>query len=133
MNIPVFRDNKLKAAKSIVQSINSAKNGWSIVIFPEGGIPDDNNPKMIPFKNGAFQIAKAAKLPIVPISFTNNYKLFSDPSFILGPARPGISNVYIHDYISSEEVAKSDLETLNKKCFKIINEPILKTHPHLAQ
>ena len=131
MNIPVFRDNRMKAAKSLIQASREAKNGWSIVIFPEGGIPDDGNPKMIEFKQGAFQLAKNLKIPIVPISFTNNHKLFSDPSNILGPARPGISHVHIHEAISPEEIVAMTQQELSQKCFDIINAPILEAHPEL--
>jgi 1-acyl-sn-glycerol-3-phosphate acyltransferase len=68
LNIPVFRGTR-KAAQSFVEARNAIKNGWSLVIFPEGGIPDDNNPKMIPFKDGAFKLAKSLKVPLVPMTF----------------------------------------------------------------
>jgi 1-acyl-sn-glycerol-3-phosphate acyltransferase len=133
MNIPVFRDNRRKAAKSLIQASREVKNGWSIMIFPEGGIPDDDNPKMIEFKQGAFRLAKSLKIPIVPISYTNNYKLFSDPTNILGPARPGISHVHIHEFITTEEIESLTQEELSQKCFDIINEPILKANPEVAK
>lgn len=131
LNIPVFRNDRVKAAKSFIQAKNALKNGWSIVIFPEGTIPDENWPQMIPFKEGAFKLAKSANVPLVPISFTNNYKLLSDPECILGPARPGFSHVYIHDFISKETVASHSAEELMKMSYEIINEPILDCHPNL--
>ena len=132
MNIPVYRNDKLKSAKAFIKAKSEVKNGWSIMIFPEGGIPDEN-PKMIPFKNGAFQLAKSLHVPIVPITFTNNFELFSDPTHILGRAHPGISKVHIHQYISSEEVANMEIAELSQKCFDIINQPILDEYPELAQ
>lgn len=133
MNIPVFRDNRMKAAKSLIRASREVKNGWSIMIFPEGGIPDEGCPKMIPFKQGAFQLAKNLKVPIVPVTFTNNYKLFSDPTDILGRAHPGISRVYIHEHISAEVIESMTQNELRDHCFNIINEPILQEHPHLKQ
>ncbi|GAB5417308.1 MAG: hypothetical protein Crog4KO_28900 [Crocinitomicaceae bacterium] len=133
MNIPVFRGDRAKAARSLIRASKEAKNGWSIMIFPEGGIPDGQAPKMIRFKNGAFQLAKHLELTIVPITFTNNHKLFSDPTEILGPARPGISKVHIHEAISPETIATMDVTELRNYCFEIINAPILKEHPHLRQ
>lgn len=127
LNIPVFRKDRVKAAKSFIQAKKALANGWSIIIFPEGTIPDENHPHMIPFKEGAFKLAKSAKVPLVPITFTNNYYLFSDPECILGPARPGISHVYRHDYISVETVEKLSAEELMQLAFDIINEPILAT------
>lgn len=127
LNIPVFRNDRIKAAKSFIQAKKALACGWSIIIFPEGTIPDENWPQMIPFKEGAFKLAKSANVPLVPITFTNNYYLFSDPECILGPARPGISHVYLHDYISRETVEKLSAEELMQHAFDIINEPILAT------
>ena len=133
MNIPVYRNNRRKAAQSVVQALQEIKNGWSIVIFPEGGIPDNENPKMVPFKKGAFILAKQTGIPIVPVTFTNNFLLFSDPTKILGPAMPGISKVHIHPFISSEVVERMDMQELSDYCFSIINKPLIDKYPHLAE
>lgn len=133
LNIPVFRDNKLKAAKSFIQSKRKIQNGWSLVIFPEGGIPDWDRPKMMEFKDGAFQLAKQMNIPIVPVTFTNNYKLFSDPIDWLGTARPGLCHVYIHEAILPDEMHSLTVEDLKNKVFKIVNAPIIATHPHLSK
>ena len=131
LNIPVFRNDRVKAAKSFIQAKNALSAGWSIVIFPEGKIPDENWPQMIPFKEGAFKLAKSAQVSIVPITFTNNYKLLSDPECVLGPARPGFSHVYIHEFIPLEEVKTLTTDELMQKTYEIINQPILATHPNL--
>lgn len=133
LNIPVFRGDRIKSARSFIMANREVKKGWSLVIFPEGGIPDYNNPKMIEFKDGAFQLAKACKIPIVPVTFTNNHKLFSDPTDVLGPARPGISMVHIHPFISEEKIEQLTHDELKKMCFELIEGPILKAHPHLQE
>lgn len=133
LNIPVYRKAKNKAGKSLIMAEKAVKEGWSIAIFPEGGIPDSNCPKMIPFKTGAFKLAKSLNLPIVCLTFENNYFLFSDPSEILGPARPGISNIHIHDIINQREVASLSIEELSQKAFDIINAPLIITYPELHQ
>lgn len=133
MNIPVHRSSAVKSARALVTAAKEMKRGWSLVIFPEGGIPDDNHPRMVPFKEGAFQLAKSLNAPIVPLTFTNNYRLFSDPSQIFGPARPGISHVYIHPFISAEEVKSMTKNELSERCFDVVNGPLLECHPHLRQ
>ncbi|MFT5779448.1 MAG: 1-acyl-sn-glycerol-3-phosphate acyltransferase [Crocinitomicaceae bacterium] len=130
LNIPVHRGSAIKSARSLVRASQEVENGWSLAIFPEGRIPDVN-PKMIPFKSGAFQLAKNLKLPIVPMTFVNNHRLFSDPTNILGPARPGISRVYIHPAIPTSEVERMTQSELLKHTFDIINEPILKEYPNV--
>jgi 1-acyl-sn-glycerol-3-phosphate acyltransferase len=128
LNIPVHRKDRAKAAKSFVMAKKAVNEGWSLVIFPEGTIPDDDNPKMIPFKAGAFKLAKALNIPIVPITFTNNYKLFSDPENFLGLARPGVSRVYIHPYISANRIEEMSQTELSDHCFNIINSALIKEH-----
>ncbi len=132
LNIPVYRGNNIKSARSLIRATQEVKNGWSVVIFPEGRIPDEN-PKQIGYKTGAFQLAKNLNIPIVPITFTNNHTLFSDPSNFLGPARPGISRVYIHDCISVEDVERMTKNELKKHCFEIINGPLLDEYPQLRE
>lgn len=129
LNIPVYRKDKRKAAVSFIQAKKAVRDGWSIVIFPEGGIPDEHNPKMIPFKKGAFKLAKQLNIPIVPVTFTNHYKLFSDPLDFYGTARPGISDVYIHEALSMKKIKEMSENEILEHCFETINEPILKEHP----
>lgn len=131
LNIPVYRKDRSKAATSFTLAKKAVNEGWSLVIFPEGGIPDEGNPAMIPFKKGAFKLAKALNVPIIPISFTNHYTLFSDPTDILGPARPGISKVFIHQAIMPEAIVEmTEVELLNV-CFDKINESLVKENPGL--
>ncbi len=132
-NIPVDRGSLIKSARSLIVAGNKVKEGWSLMIFPEGGIPDENNPKMVPFKEGAFQLAKSLKVPIVPITFMNNYRLLSDPSDILGPASPGTIKVHIHPYFSKEEVENMTQKELSLACFNRINAPILKEFPQFKE
>ena len=129
-NIPVDRSNSTKSGRALVAASKKVKQGWSLVIFPEGGIPDDDCPKMVQFKEGAFQLAKSRRIPILPITFMNNYRLFSDPTNILGPAHPGVSQVHIHPYISVETIDKLAQRELSDHCFEIIDAPILEKYPH---
>lgn len=123
LNIPVFRGTR-KAAQSFVEARNAIKKGWSLVIFPEGGIPDEGNPKMIEFKDGAFKLAKSLKVPIVPITFKNNHRLFSDPTHILGSARPGISKVFVHETIDVQEIESLSETELSQQVFTLIESSL---------
>lgn len=120
LNIPVNRKDKLKAAKSIIRARHEIANGWSIVIFPEGGIPDVN-PFLAPFKEGAFKLAKSTQSSVTPITFENNYYLFSDPEFIFGPARPGIAKITIHETLSKHEIETLSENDISHVAFERIN------------
>jgi len=119
LNIPVDRSSSIKSAKSLIQAKNEVENGWSIVVFPEGGILDPSS-IVHEFKNGAFQLAKLSKCAILPITFINNYQLLSDPTYFWHPARPGIAKVYMHPLISKEEVMNSEMNTIKDKAYQQI-------------
>lgn len=120
LNIPVHRNDRRLAAKSFMQARQAIEEGWSIVLFPEGGIPDHNRPTMIPFKEGAFKLAKSAGVPIVAVTFLDNHHIFSDPNQ-LDVAHPGISRVEMHPVITKEEVAALTEKELSARCFKEIS------------
>jgi 1-acyl-sn-glycerol-3-phosphate acyltransferase len=124
LNIPVFRQDSRKAAQSLIRAKQALQEGWSLIIFPEGTIPDSGWPKMLPFKDGAFKLAKSAQVPIVPITFINNWKLFSDPETFDGPARPGISRIMIHPTVSKEEVANMTVTELSSFCYACIDKEL---------
>jgi 1-acyl-sn-glycerol-3-phosphate acyltransferase len=104
--------------------VQAIKDGWSLVIFPEGGIADDHLPQMMPFKNGAFKLAKQAQVPIVMVTFLDHFHLFTDPGKILGSAGPGISRVIFHPIIELSEINKMTLEELKNHCFQTIESPL---------
>jgi 1-acyl-sn-glycerol-3-phosphate acyltransferase len=106
LNIPVDRSNKMKAGQAFIKAKQALEEGFSLVIFPEGGIPKNEAPKLANFKDGAFLLADKTGVPLIPIAFLNHYKLFSDPSDFFGTARPGMSHVCVHDPIYSEKGVK---------------------------
>lgn len=122
LNIPVFRGDRLKAAKAFIQAKREIKKGWSIVIFPEGKIPN-NNPTTIPFKEGAFKLAKSVGTGIIPITFQNNYVLFSDPEHFFKSARPGLVKVTIHPVITAKQVESTTENDLRETAYNLIRLP----------
>lgn len=125
-HVPVFRDNKLKAAKSLIHARKKLEKGWSLIIFPEGGIPDNERPTMIPFKDGAFKLAKDTKIPILPVTFQNNHELFTDPSSIFGSCKPGASKIIIHPLITKTDLEEMSVEEIKNKAFSLINDALPK-------
>lgn len=121
LNIPVDRKNKTQAGQAFIKAKGALEEGFSICIFPEGGIPDLQAPKMARFKDGAFLLAKKTGAPIVPVTMINNYRLFSDPDDFFGPARPGFSNVFVHDQVYVNE---ENIKDMKAKCFKLIESKL---------
>jgi len=125
VDIAVNREKRSSGMRSIIRAKKEIKNGWSIVIFPEGGIPVDT-PALGPFKNGAFKLAIDAEIPILPITILDNWKLFNVEPMITGAARPGFSRVIVHKPIPTIGMDKKDLINLRQQTFDTINGPLLK-------
>ena len=85
---------------------------------PEGGM-DINNHKLRRFKNGAFKLAIDNQVPLVPIAFLNNWRLFSDHMDLLGSGSPGIAKIKIHKAIGSRTLL-IDVVSLREKTYSII-------------
>ncbi len=91
--------------------------------MPEGGIISKNIPQMAhPFKDGAFLMAIENKVPIVPITFVNNYKVM--PGVKL---KWGTPYVVIHEAISTENKTNADIDSLKEEVFRIIQNTLDKT------
>lgn len=87
------------------------KQGLSICIFPEGGVPEEYI-LLDTFKDGAFRLAINHQIPVVPITFYDNKKRFSYTFFSGGPGR---MRVKIHKFIKSEGLTTGDTKSLNEK------------------
>ena len=121
VDIPVYRNSKTKASECLIIAEKEIKKGRSVVIFPEGGW-DNAEKGMRKFKNGAFQLAIDTQCPILPVTFKNNYDLFTDHKDISGNARPGIAKVVVHNPIAIDNLSRQDLVNLREQTFNIINK-----------
>lgn len=92
------------------------KQGMSICIFPEGGVPDEAIDLDL-FKDGAFRMAINHQIPIVPITFADNKKRFSYTFF---SGSPGIMRAKIHVFLSTEDLKVSDTKALNERARNLI-------------
>lgn len=124
MDIPVDRSNGFKARESIELTKQAVKEGFSIAIFPEGLIPVKDIPKMKPFKRGAFLLAVSQQVPIQPVSFTTNWKLFATESDPFGAGRPGVAKVIVHSSIPTANKTEKDIPALMKLTYQTIQRGI---------
>ncbi|WP_353777049.1 1-acyl-sn-glycerol-3-phosphate acyltransferase [Winogradskyella sp. 3972H.M.0a.05] len=96
------------------------KQGLSVCIFPEGGVPDESV-MLDEFKDGAFRMAINHKIPVVPLTFADNKKRFSYTFFSGGP---GQMRVKIHKFFNTETLTIEDTKSLNKDCRNLILEQL---------
>ena len=96
---------------------NKINQGYSICIFPEGGVPDDESIVLDEFKDGAFRLAVEHQLPIVPITFGDNKKRFSYTFF---SGSPGIMRVKIHAAFETKNQNPEYKKTVKEEVKNII-------------
>ena len=121
--ILVDRSNPKSRHAVFEASQKRIKTGLSICIFPEGGIPDDENIVLDEFKDGAFRLAIDHQIPIIPIIFTTNKKRFPYPFF---KGSPGILKAYIEEIIPTNHLEMKDKKELKEATRKIILQRLMK-------
>lgn len=80
------------------------EEGQSIVIFPEGGVPDDTTLILDSFKDGAFTLSSKHQSPIAVFTFVGLKEMFP---FDYSKGRPGKVKVYFNDIIAPNQSIES--------------------------
>ena len=91
--------------------------GLSICIFPEGGVPDDENIILDEFKDGAFRLAIEHQIPIVPMTFIDNKKRFP---FRFFSGTTGRMRVKVHPFIETKGLTLDKRQELKLQTRAII-------------
>lgn len=123
MHIAVNRGNGAEAARALLRAGQAIDQGHSVGIFPEGTI-SLHAPRMMPFKEGAFRLAIKKQVPIVPVTFLDNWRLFGDPQEIWSRGRPGIARAVVHPPVETKGLRPEDADALRLRVFEIIEAPL---------
>lgn len=91
--------------------------GSSIVIFPEGGIPDDTQIILNKFKDGAFTIAVATGLPICIYAFKGLKEMFR---WSWTKGFPGKVEAELLDIIPTQGLSLHDKDKVKENCYSIL-------------
>ena len=124
--ILVDRNNQKSGKAAFEEAQRRLKQGNSVCIFPEGGVPDDHSIILDQFKDGAFRLAIEHEIPIVPLTFHDNKKRFSYNFFTGGP---GKLRVKMHNFIHTKDLEITCRKELKEKTHKIILDEL--TNPSL--
>ncbi|HKJ48696.1 MAG TPA: lysophospholipid acyltransferase family protein, partial [Christiangramia sp.] len=110
--ILVDRKNQKSGKAAFEEAQRRLKQGNSVCIFPEGGVPDDHSIILDQFKDGAFRLAIEHQIPIVPLTFHDNKKRFSYKFFTGGP---GKLRAKIHYFIHTRDLEITCRKELKEK------------------
>ena len=124
LHIMVDRDSKESRKQTYIDSFKSIDQGYSIGIFPEGGIKTEKVPTMAPFKNGAFAMALEKQVPILPVSLLGAYKIMKGSFFInWSPCE-----IVCHKPIYTDGYSSKDVDAFKEKCYNILQSELDKSY-----
>ena len=123
IDIPVNRDSKMSSYRAFKQTGERLESGMSVVIFPEGTISKDYPPQLQEFKNGPFRLAIELKIPILPITSLDTWKIMWDSGSEYG-SRPGICNIFVHKPIETSGMTVEDADLLKDEVYRVIKQKL---------
>lgn len=97
------------------------EEGQSIVIFPEGGVPDDTSVLLDSFKDGAFILASKHQSPITVFTFVGLKEMFP---FNYSKGHPGKVKVYFNDIMQPDQSIPMLKAEAHSKMKNILQTPI---------
>lgn len=122
--ILVDRSSEKSRKAVFLRAQKRLKQGMSICIFPEGGVPHEDV-VLDDFKDGAFRLAINHQIPVVPMTFADNKKRFSYVFFSGGPGKMRVS---VHKFLSTQGLTSKDAKVLNEQARTIILTQLLASH-----
>jgi len=119
-DIPVMRESNRQSYDAYQKACEALDRSECIALYPEGTIPE-HAPRMKSFKNGAFRMAIEKQVPIVPVTFLQNYKIILEPTRLLEYSLPQQVLTVVHEPISTVGMTEADVVTLRQRAFEVID------------
>ncbi|HEY5561261.1 MAG TPA: lysophospholipid acyltransferase family protein [Clostridiaceae bacterium] len=111
----INRSNVREAIKSINEGIENLRNGYSMVIFPEGTRSKDGS--IGEFKKGSLKLGTKIDIPIVPITINGTFNIFEAQ----GKIKPAKITLIISKPIYAKNYTKAEQGELSEFIKEIIN------------
>lgn len=115
----IKRGDAREALKSIQAGVQTLKDGFSLVIFPEG--TRSQSAEMGTFKPGSFKLATKAKVPVVPVALNGTRHLFEDRGVITNGA---VIDVKILPAIDTASMDRHQLANISHEVEDTIREAL---------
>ena len=119
--ILVDRGNR-KSRTAVYRSVRQRlEKGLSICIFPEAGVPEEDI-ILDEFKDGAFRMAIAHNIPIVPMTFLDCKKRLPWSFFSGGP---GKLRVVVHRFVETGVLGTEDTNTIKRETKQMLLKTLM--------
>lgn len=110
----IDRSSLREGMKSINEGVERIRDGYSLVIFPEG--TRSLGTEMLPFHRGSMKLALKSGAPIVPITLDGTYKVLETGNQVRGH----VMNLIIHKPVIPGQLSEGDRRNLSDVVFGTI-------------
>jgi 1-acyl-sn-glycerol-3-phosphate acyltransferase len=117
------RSNRDRAVKSLQDGIKKLKDGWSVLIYPEGTRTADG--LLQSFKKGAFMMAVQTGISILPVTCNGAYEILPKKTLRF---KPGHVTLSIGDPITTMGLSESSVPELMEQTWQAINKRLNPTY-----
>jgi 1-acyl-sn-glycerol-3-phosphate acyltransferase len=114
-DIELKRGDKESVTAMLDESLATLKAGMPIMMFPEGTRSKDGN--LLPFKDGAFDLAIKAQVPVLPLALRGTKDCMRKGAMALGNAK---AKVRVLDPIATTGMTASDVGALRDRTRDLI-------------
>lgn len=110
-HIAIDRSNRAAAIASMERAVAILRDGWTIVLFPEGTRSRDG--QVARFKKGAFVMAINSQVPLLPVSICGSGRVMRKGDWRV---RQGEVRIAIGEPISTEGLTVASRNELAERC-----------------
>jgi 1-acyl-sn-glycerol-3-phosphate acyltransferase len=126
-HIAVDRARPHQAMKSFDQAAAKVRDGYPVVLFPEGSRSRTGD--LLPFKSGTFYLAIRAGVPLIPITINGTRYVHMPDTYHV---RSGKTEVIIHPPILTDNLTIEDVDQLSQRVRKEILSRYVRPEPPVA-
>lgn len=129
MCLPVDRSSKEARHASKVRMLSELKQGISVLIFPEGTRNRTKNP-LIPFFDGAFELAIDAQVPILPVVLSNIRHINKVDTLLVQPGTMEITHL---PPVNTKGMLPEQLEALKQTVYSKMESFLLENDSYFRK
>ena len=105
----ILRGDARESLKTISEGVDMIKDGYSLVIFPEG--TRSRGGQMGEFKPGSLKLATKAKTVVVPLTINGSYKMYEEPGQI---TKHVTIEITVHKPVDTSQMDRKELAGLSE-------------------
>ncbi len=125
LDLSVNREDAIDAQRAFKKADEALEHGHSIAIAPEGGT-SKNPPELRNFKSGAFRLAIQHQVPILVLTFYDNWRILPTSG-----AKQGwcMSRVKVHAPIETKNLLPDQYKELGDKVRYLLQQDLQQAFP----